>query len=237
VRVIDSRELELVRPLDAAAVDAEAAKRDAEAGLRLAREDGLDWLLYLDADEAFYLFGESLSSHFAELMEEGVENVKYLNYEAIPERPDIEDYFLEVSLFKRNPLELHEEGHESALKLFAQRIPQIPDRFFLSYVYGRSAVRVLPGVRSLGRHGFKSDAGLKSELLTRPAVLHYMNAGVPNYLRYHDLDDPDAEATLCRFYESNVVLRDEESKQQLCDAGLCVRLDDAIQRVLCTPAA
>lgn len=261
VTVIDSRELEPVRPLADAGGEAESEaayrhKRDAGAALRMAREDGLDWLLHLDTDEAFYLFGDSLASHFAELMDDGVENVKYLNYEAIPEKPDIEDYFLEVSLFKRNPLELHEEGHESALKLFAERIPQIPDRFFLSYVHGKSAVRVLPGVRSLGRHGFASDTGLKSELLTRPAVLHYMNAGVPNFLRYYngqkraplwsdkngsappevDLDDPDAAATIYRFYERNVVLRDEEWKKQLCDAGLCVRLENAVQGVLSATA-
>jgi hypothetical protein len=74
----------------------------------------MDWLLHIDIDELFMLPGAGadgggggastmVPEHFASVPpSEGF--VAYVNHEAVPEHSgDIGNYFLETSLFKRNP--------------------------------------------------------------------------------------------------------------------------------------
>jgi len=72
--------------------------------LHRAHADGLAWLLHVDCDEAF-ICDRPAGEHFGALVGANVDQVHYLNREAQLEVPDVADPFLEVSLFKRNPLE------------------------------------------------------------------------------------------------------------------------------------
>jgi hypothetical protein len=87
-------------------VDIEAMSRqmlNMSVACEMAKREGIDWILHIDIDELFYLpDGQSAESHFAELSRNGVPFSKYVNYEAIPEKSDIADFFKDVTLFKRN---------------------------------------------------------------------------------------------------------------------------------------
>ena len=73
------------------------------------RPEPCQWLLHIDIDELFILPGEgtgaptTVADHFAAVP--ASENyVAYVNHEAVPEHSGpIDNYFTEVSLFKRNP--------------------------------------------------------------------------------------------------------------------------------------
>jgi hypothetical protein len=74
---------------------------NAEHAINLALGKGLRWLLHIDADELFYAPGGTTVEHFASLETKRIDTVTYLNYEAVPEREEIADFFCEVSVFKR----------------------------------------------------------------------------------------------------------------------------------------
>lgn len=72
--------------------------------LHRAQADGLAWLLHLDSDEAF-VCDRPVGEHFGALTQAGLHQVHYVNREAQLEVSAVEDPFLEVTLFKKNPLE------------------------------------------------------------------------------------------------------------------------------------
>src|SRR5215469_6029626 len=74
-----------------------------EVAMEMARGDGFAWLLHIDSDELFYSPYESAAAHFQSLENQAFETVQYMNYEAVPERDEIGDFFREVDLFKVPP--------------------------------------------------------------------------------------------------------------------------------------
>jgi tetratricopeptide (TPR) repeat protein len=51
---------------------------------RLCLNEGIDWLLHIDSDEAFYCPDESFKQHFESLTNRDIHNTRYLNHEALP---------------------------------------------------------------------------------------------------------------------------------------------------------
>jgi hypothetical protein len=51
-----------------------------------------------------FMFTRISHSFFQQLAELQVYHITYLNYEAITEVPEVEDYFKEATLFKKNPV-------------------------------------------------------------------------------------------------------------------------------------
>jgi hypothetical protein len=77
--------------------------------------------LHIDIDEIFYSFNKPIKQHFKydnivehlwdiffdtlshrELMEQNIGHLTYMNYEAVPTKVDIGNYFQEVTLFRRH---------------------------------------------------------------------------------------------------------------------------------------
>lgn len=136
--------------------------------VEMARERHIDWLLHIDADELFHCRHATVAEHFSRLSHLGLASVRYLNHEAVPERPDVVDCFREVTLFKHNPRLLHRPlpEYESVL----EAIPACAGGYFHFYTNGKSAARVTPDLRPDGVHQFTA---LPRATVTHPAILHY----------------------------------------------------------------
>jgi hypothetical protein len=119
-------------------IDSEAMSRqmlNMAVACQMAQEDKIDWLLHIDIDELFYLPNQSVSEHFEELTRNDIASVQYLNYEGIPEEFEIEDFFKDVTLFKKNP------GHYSFVQQYQYKGRGRND-YFNYYKIGKSAARV-----------------------------------------------------------------------------------------------
>jgi hypothetical protein len=163
-----------------ASIDSEVMSRqllNVEYAMGLAREHGFGWLLNIDADELFFAPNEGVSEHFARLFQAPIETVSYLNYEAVPERDAIGDFFREVDLFKL-PFEPVTQQLGPVLARVQQDTPQLAP-FFHFYSNGKSAVR-LTGVplEPAGVHHFQRATGAANAVRSRRQfVLHYACCG------------------------------------------------------------
>jgi hypothetical protein len=164
-----------------------------EIAIKLALKRKVDWLLHIDSDELFYPFRGNVPEHFQSLSERGIENVIYANYEAIPETMDIEDYFGEVTLFKKNfcvspKLSLNRQQSRAT-----KGIPQLPDRLFHFYDDGKSAARLTNELLPDGVHRFKANQRarhsseprrrINPSICRNAAILHYPCCGFSNFWR------------------------------------------------------
>jgi hypothetical protein len=139
------------------------------AGLDLARRDGASWLLHIDVDELFFAGERSATEHFALLDALGMAQARYINHEAVGERDEHDDYFAEMTLFKRNPAEVPREALASQRAFWEER-----GGYFLAYANGKCAVRVLDGVVPETAHGFRLPTVAMGRCnLSTPSVLHY----------------------------------------------------------------
>lgn len=143
----------------------------------LARARGLGWLLSIDIDELFFAPNEGLREHFAAFSATRAETVHYLNYEAVPERETIGDYFREVDLFKL-PGAVVEQQLGQVLAGAQRETPQL-NPFFHFYANGKSAVRVTAAPpRPTSVHEFRHRAGPTNSVLSqRQFVLHFACCG------------------------------------------------------------
>jgi len=140
-----------------------------EVALGLAVEKGIDWLLHIDVDELFYSPSQSVHEHFQALADHGISRATYLNYEAVPESPDIRDPFIEATLFKKHPKTLDGRGITPEQQRLIDECPQLPERFYFFYRNGKSAVRAREGTIPNGPHAFSlpEDRGLRARLHTK----------------------------------------------------------------------
>ena len=162
-------------------VDREVMARqvlNVELTMRLARERGFDWLLNIDSDELFFSPDESAAAHFNALSKQPAEAITYLNYEALPERDDIGDFFCEVDLFKVPP-ELNRRPITAAVVRAVKATPQFNPDFFNFYGTGKSAVRLsAEGMQPNGVHGFVRRSGQwQAAESRRHSILHYACCG------------------------------------------------------------
>jgi hypothetical protein len=224
-----------------------------EYAMALACQMGFDWLLSIDADELFFAPGESVSEHFAALASTPIETVSYLNYEAIPERDEIGDYFREADLFKL-PVEPVRAQAGPALERAVRTFPQLRPKFFHFYNNGKSAVRLsAAGLVPSGVHRFARTSGpVVSARSPRQFVLHYACCGFDAFwTKYatlgrfgdkwwgkHDialaigtfhLEARDVVAAGDRdaaraFYRERVAIEDPRQAEELIRLGLATRL-------------
>jgi len=136
-----------------------------EVAVGMALEKGMDWLLHIDSDEFFYLPDQTVSKHFTALAAKDIRRISYRNYEAIPERSDIDDYFAEVTLFKKNSPSVTRGNLSPRLNALISHIPQLPDTFFHFYKNGKSAARLCEGLLPNGVHDFMLPEELGTKLL------------------------------------------------------------------------
>ena len=149
-----------------------------ELAMGLAREAGYGWLLHIDADELFYAPQQSAAEHFAAVDRQSFDTVRYLNFEAVPERDDIDDFFREVDLFKVPP-SLAQVPVAPATARLVQATPQLLPNFFHFYSIGKSAVRLSAmTMHPIGVHDFiRSNGDYPGTLNQQNFILHYPCCG------------------------------------------------------------
>lgn len=217
--------------------------------MELARREGLDWLLHIDADELFHAPDSSLADHFASADAQSADTIVYPNFEAVPESDDIGDAFREVDLFKVSPaLGPGPFTPEGAQLLRAT--PQMPQElFFHFYSNGKSAVRLgARDARPDGVHRFFGSGVTMHEAF----ILHYACCGFEAFWtkyrtlggfsdRWHEKDDirraigplhldaRDVVATGSRerarhFYRQRIAIQDPERAEALIRHGVLMRI-------------
>ena len=239
-------------------IDTEVMARqmlNAQVAVEMAQQRGVDWLLHIDVDELFYSFSGAVPEHFQQLADRGVACVSYPNHEAVPERVDVNDFFREVTLFKRNPTTRNEPGFTPRQQLLLRSVPQIPRKFFLFYGNGKSAARVSKDLRVVSVHDFQvPDERTRVKVHKNPVILHYPVCGFGHFWdkyttlgRFDDhwfgtfdinaaigsfhtdsrdiVTSGDREAAR-RFYEERVVIGDCATARELVDSGLCLRISE-----------
>ena len=151
-----------------------------EYGIELAKEAKADWILHVDTDELIYPAGTrdySLAQLLASVPSD-VTNFVFPNYESLAEHPDVEDPFIEVTLFKRGYTHVQSEAYYGNYARVARGNPN----YFTTYGNGKSAARILPGLRPNGAHRWHNYITSPKEWTSdQAAVLHY------TYNRFADL--------------------------------------------------
>ena len=152
-----------------------------ELAMGLARASGHEWLLSIDADELFFSPGESVAQHFESLAATPYETIYYLNYEAVPTREDIHDFFREVDLFKPPPAQA-QSFLVPALRHAEQTIPQLKP-YFHYYLNGKSAVRLTADpLEPAGVHRFQRSVDATNiASSTGHFILHYACCGFESF--------------------------------------------------------
>jgi hypothetical protein len=243
-------------------------RQELNAGLavQMAVEKQIDWLLHIDVDELFYSPAQTPKEHFDSLSRRAVQQVTYVNYEAIPQRTDVRDYFKEIVLFKIAPQALTGGTFSAEQAEILRSIPKLPDNFFLFYGNGKSAARVSEYLLPAGVHKFRVEAGgPEGEISTDPIILHYACCGFEHFWRkyktlgafadkwFDSIDIAETgnvfhleargvvsrnnrEAAL-EFYKERVVIDDAESIARLVESGLCCFVEDPSRLLQSTPDA
>lgn len=143
-----------------------------ERAIQLAQRDGVDWLLHIDTDELVHPGGTrhfSLQEVLAAVAPE-VDVLVFPNHESLPERADVRDPFLEVTLFKRNYQHVQGELYSRNYAAVAHGNPN----YFITYANGKAAARVQPGLRPNGAHRWNNYAkAVREETSAATGVLHY----------------------------------------------------------------
>eukprot|EP01126_Amoeba_proteus_P008299 TRINITY_DN1305_c0_g2_i27.p1 TRINITY_DN1305_c0_g2~~TRINITY_DN1305_c0_g2_i27.p1 ORF type:complete len:326 (-),score=73.51 TRINITY_DN1305_c0_g2_i27:147-1124(-) len=136
----------------------------AEIALRKCLTIGIDWLLHIDVDELFYCEG-SLKEHLHFLSENSIGTFSYANYESVPQYADVGDYFVEVSLFKKNLSHVELNGATMNLLNFWKTKTR-HGQYFIAYDVGKSFTRVLDGVTASSVHKWKLPPSSQLRSLT-----------------------------------------------------------------------
>ena len=154
---------------------------NAATGLDLARRDGVRWLLHVDVDELFWPGEIGAAEHFARLDAISAGSARYINHEALPEKPEHDDYFAEMTLFKRNPSDVSEKAAAVTADFWKAR-----GGYFLAYANGKAAVRVVEGATPATAHGFQLPRlPLGRCQLSTPCILHYPYTSFARYWAKH----------------------------------------------------
>ncbi|MDJ1503292.1 glycosyltransferase family 2 protein [Xanthocytophaga agilis] len=154
-----------------------------EAAINLSLQLNVSWILHIDVDELFYAPAyNNVKDHFKYMEQQHIQSINYVNYEAICEKTYIDNYYKEVTLFKRNPLTLTLKQKD----LIQCHYPGGMKNFFLFYGNGKPAGKVSARLTPNGPHFFKNAIQFYPN--TGPIILHYPVCGFENfYNKYHTL--------------------------------------------------
>ena len=217
-----------------------------EYGFNVALKDGVEWLLHIDIDELFYIKDHDLIGHLHALRDTGKETAIYYNYEAVPSRFEIDDYFKQVHDFKK-PIKLLKHQRISRKGIWPE-----DRRYFNFYVNGKSMVKVTSGIYPLGAHRWSHEEhALNQVLFFNPCILHYAVCGYESFEQKYrhrgnfsniridkdlrtsgadlDLDARDAfvsgDLEAARQIYRDRIMLDPEIRQKLYEAKVLKRFD------------
>lgn len=218
---------------------------------------GIDWLLHIDVDEAFYSSHLSVEDHFRMLDEQDVAVCRYLNHEAIPESFDILDFFEATTLFKKSPRFISAPKDRDPL---LASLTQIPPRFFHFYSNGKVAAKVTESLKASGVHNFDVPEDAKRVTADRSqVVLHYPCCGFSHFwdkyntlgsfgdawyeridirsrtgsthLDSRDVVSAGAKEEAAAFYRRRFMIDAPESTERLIQKGYCTRITHVRDRL------
>jgi len=126
---------------------------NADTALLLAKEMGIEWLLHIDIDELFYTTS-NLTDHFKNLKDDNVGMLTYMNLEGVPEKSNIDDYFVDVTLFRNHLSNIKLTPNTSECLNFWKN-KRNHGQYMLAYDIGKSVVRVIDGVVPDSVHRFR----------------------------------------------------------------------------------
>ncbi|KAJ4904043.1 Glycosyltransferase-like [Raphanus sativus] len=148
-----------------------------EMAIKMARDDGMDWILHLDTDELVHPTGASEYS-LRSVFREVPEDVDTVIFESSVERDDIKEPFTEVSMFKKNYEHVPTDVYFGSYKDAAHG----NNNYFLTYGNGKSAARIQDHLRPNGAHRWYNYKKTPNVIfLDEAVVLHY------TYSRFSDL--------------------------------------------------
>ncbi len=152
--------------------------------MRRARAEGMDWLIHLDLDEKLHLPApwQNMQQYFESKTIFDV--VRFSNHEGVPESWHIDNYFEDVTLFKRSFALLDAKQQGIVRSVFGER-------YFLAYYNGKAAVNLHGRAQqSAGVHEFQPAGMIHYE--HQVCVLHYTNCGFNwYYSKYATLGNYD----------------------------------------------
>ncbi len=155
---------------------------NAQRALDLAREQGCDWLLHIDADELLVAEGSSGAAGSLEALLGDVkeaEAVAFRPLEVVQTHAEPRNAFGELTLFKRRSPRLRRrvpDPYSGAL---------LPIADFFGHTAGKWAVRVPAAAYPASVHAFRGAGGRALAVARRGALLHYYSNGVSDFVRKH----------------------------------------------------
>ena len=156
---------------------------------------GLDWLVHVDTDELLYP-GGSPDYSMRQVLGNVGENTTFVvfpNYEALPETDGIVDPFSEVTLFKK----ARDHTSPEARKKYARNSMMGNPGYFLLYMNGKSAARLVPGIRASGVHRFFLPQKSLRKSLRRKAVVEKHSEAAVLHFTYTRFADMTSKAGMC----------------------------------------
>ncbi|XP_018479973.2 glycosyltransferase-like At2g41451 [Raphanus sativus] len=219
-----------------------------EMAIKMARDDGMDWILHLDTDELVHPTGASeysLRSVFREVPED-VDTVIFVNYESSVERDDIKEPFTEVSMFKKNYEHVPTDVYFGSYKDAAHG----NNNYFLTYGNGKSAARIQDHLRPNGAHRWYNYKKTPNVIfLDEAVVLHYTYSRFSDLTSRHDrcgckptredvkrcfmlqfdrsafiIASTSTSEEMLQWYREHVVWTDEKIKLKLLKKGILTRI-------------
>lgn len=144
----------------------------ANSALELCKRQGIDWLIFLDADELICLdtvhAGKDSLQGFLLEVADTVKAVSFRNLEVVPSRMSV-DYAFQDTLFKSYRIDSSTPNLPKSLAFNPFTGGYIPAGWFWSHSSGKLAIRACEGSYFISPH----QCHVGGELVTRECLLHY----------------------------------------------------------------
>ncbi|MEK7433066.1 MAG: glycosyltransferase family 2 protein [Cyanobacteriota bacterium] len=206
--------------------------------IKMAKKINIDWIINLNMNELFYLKNKNLQDHFKELNDMKIDSVRYSNFEALPEKFDIDDKFKEVKLFKKNHTFV---GNKKLLN---------DKNHFINYIHGRCSAKISNDLEPVGLHSYNKthfycegypiilnyyccgyeaflknfyDIGLfNPKWITNDAI----NKKFPFYKQARDIIFEGNEEKIKQFYKEKVMMFSDDVKKYLLSDNLLCEINE-----------
>lgn len=141
---------------------------------QLARHEGVDWLLHIDADELFFPNGVDTQTHFKKLQIANFRSITYLNFESISHKLDARTIYHSSSYFKKNFFKNKHWFFSNLQKSFIENTHWLHEKYFNYYQNGKSAVSTYgANITFYDVHAIIGDGRRKIGDSEDPIVLHF----------------------------------------------------------------
>jgi hypothetical protein len=118
---------------------------NANLGRDMALNEKFDWIFHVDCDELVYNSWNRPIGKFMSEIPEDVDQVILQNHEIVPQRMDVENPFVEITLFKKN-LATFGKVAKWRQKIFNHYFNKAGRIYFFAYFVGKAAARVKPNI-------------------------------------------------------------------------------------------